>query len=155
MATYAYKPLLWKSVGLKGDGMAEKASQTQKQGNLIKVDTANTNYYMAAAAADSTGLFVAGQNGDNLSAATGDLKPVYFVNNDDEVEITISGTPTAAQLKSGTQYGLGLDATTGYNFIDLANTTNLVFSIVRLVPGYVVGDTRPRVLAKVLSAARF
>lgn len=154
MATYGYKPISVVSCA-KGSGLGEKASQTGKQYNFAKPDTANTNYYMFAAAGDNTNLFIAGMNGENLSTATGDKKGVIFLDNDDVLEMTISGTPTAAQLKTGTAYGYGVDGTSGYGFVDLANTTTTAVSIVSLVPGYVVGDTRPRVYVKMLAAARF
>jgi hypothetical protein len=133
--------------GRQGD---EAASQTFKDGNLISADT-NGRYQATPAGAGATTVKnrIAAAPGQNLAVPT--RRTEYTdPNQHGAVEVSAMGVAsTAALIKAGATYGYSIDATTGLGVLNLADTTNAVFTIVdnRLRRGN-LGDTGVRVLAR-------
>ena len=134
----------------------EAPNQTFKDGVLIRPNTAGTAFQATAAGADAVGAKnkVSCGRGQNLAAP---LRKVPYVDPPiaNFFEITAGGAvATAALIKVGAQYGYNLDGA-GNPYLDLANTTNLVFQIEDAVPvAGILGDTNVRVYASILPGAR-
>lgn len=138
--------------GRQGD---EAASQSWKVGNLIYPVAGKYTATPAGATAATAKNRLAMSNGQNVAAPTRRceyMDPNLF----STVEVTAGGAASsAANIRAGLQYGYAIDATTGQGYLDLTNTTNLVFQIedTRPVKG-VIGDTNVTVVATILPAAR-
>lgn len=139
--------------GQQGD---EAPSQTFKVGNLISPD-ANGKFQATptGASAATARNRIAMSAGQNLATPTRRVEYQDF-HRLGSIEITAGGAASStSNIKVGSTYGYAVDGTTGLGYLNLADTTNLVFRIedTRLVRG-VLGDTNVRVVASILSAAR-
>jgi predicted RecA/RadA family phage recombinase len=130
-------------------------------GDFVSWDGAN-NQVVRAAANDKTALAMALEPSHNSSAVV----DIEVTERGQIFEITLLlPNVTAPQIRPGTQYALANDASTGENIHVLAvSAGNEAFEIVGLAGrgrGYAtdgpisgdVGDTNPRVLARLLAAA--
>jgi hypothetical protein len=140
--------------GQQGD---EAPNQTFMVGTLISPD-ANGKFQAtpAGASAATARNRVAMSFGQNVAVPTRRVEyqdPHRF----GTLEVTAGGTAaTAALIKVGATYGLGFDAATGLHFLNLSDTTNVVFRIedTQLVRGVLGADTNVRVVATIVSTAR-
>lgn len=139
--------------GRQGD---EAANQTFKVGNLISPD-ANGKYQATAAgaAAASAKNRIAMSFGQNVAAPSRRVEyqnPKEF----EVLEISAGGAAaSASNIKVNAQYGYAIDGTTGLGYLNLADTTNVVFQIedTKLVQG-AFGDFFVRVVASIVPTAR-
>lgn len=134
--------------GYQGD---EAPSQTFVVGNFITPDV-NGKYVQASAgaAAVTSKLRVALAPGQNTATPR---RRTEFAHPREcgVIEITAGGAASTADLlEAGKVYGLGLDGATGAHFLNLADTTNGVFTIADSKVRYgEIGDTNVRVLVTV------
>jgi hypothetical protein len=142
----------------QGEGMIEAASQTGKAGNLVAV-TGNTNTFAfvagGAPAAAAGKIAVSAADGSNTTTPV-KFRPVWWSTGETVIEVTALGVGSAALLATGKEYGYSIDGATGLGVLNLADTTNLVFRIIRLVPeiGQAVTDTNVRVYVNLVPAVR-
>lgn len=159
MATLGFQPIRLQKGYTEHHGRAgvEAANQTFKDGVLIRPNAGGTAYQATTAAADGVGAKnrVSAAAGQNLAVPR---RKVPFVdpNAANYFEITAGGAvSSASNIKVGTQYGYNVDATTGYGYLDLTNTTNLIFQIEDAIPvAGVLGDTNIRVYVSIIANAR-
>lgn len=140
--------------GQQGD---EAPSQTFQPGMLISPD-ANGKYQTtpAGASAATAKNRVAMSFGQNVATPTRRVE-YQEQHRFGTLEVTAGGAAaTTSNIKVGSTYGLGLDATTGLHYLNLADTTNVVFRIEDNQPvrGVLGSDTNVRVVATILSSAR-
>lgn len=134
--------------GYQGD---EAPTQTFVVGNFITPDS-NGKYALASAgaAAVTSKLRVAMAPGQNLAVPR---RRTEFAHPREcgVIEITAGGAASTADLLEATKtYGLAFDATTQAHYLNLADTTNAVFTIADSKPRYgEIGDTNVRVLVTV------
>lgn len=132
----------------------EAPNQTFKLGNLINLNAGGQFVETGAGAAATTAknrLAAA----EALNSANPNRKLPYVVPTETMVlEITAGGAAsTATLLQPGTEYGVAKDPTTGYHYLNLADTTNKVFRLVwhngQIIAngGGAVGDFNNRVYA--------
>lgn len=139
--------------GRQGD---EAANQTFKVGNLVYPVAGKYTATPAGAGAAGVRNRLALSPGQNLAT------PVRRVEFQDPnlfstVEVTAGGAAaTTTNIRAGLQYGYAIDATTGQGYLDLTNTTNLVFEIQDSKPvrGTLGADTNVTVVATIIPSAR-
>lgn len=125
----------------------EGAAQTYKAGAIL-IKSAGQVVTGAAAAVDILGMAIAAASG-----VTNTPVPFIMPMEDDEFEATLTTSAFTYALAGNelyNRYGLGLDATTRFWYVDQANTTNDAV----IVTGFVskIGDVNPRVRVKFVPA---
>jgi hypothetical protein len=134
----------------------EAPNQTFKRGALLSNDANGLLQATPVGAGALVPNVFADSDGQN--SATPAKKARYVQSDADTViEITAGGAAaTAALLKRGAKYGYNVDGS-GNPYMDLTNTTNLVFQIEvnGIVPGSgAIGDTNVRVWVKLIPAVQ-
>lgn len=133
----------------------EAASQTFKVGNLVYPVAGAYTATPAGATAATAKNRLAMSDGQNKAAPTYRVQLVD-PNRVANFEVTAGGAASSSSnIRAGLQYGYAIDATTGLGYLDLTNTTNLVFEIQDSKPikGN-IGDTNVTVAVTILPAAR-
>lgn len=162
MATIPFREILQVTNYSHHHGLlgSEAATQTFRYGNLISLNGATPAAYAAtaagapAAAAKNKLAALAGRNSAIVLNNLPYVNPIVSM----VFEISTGGAATtAALLNAGTAYGYAIDATTGLGYVNLTDTTNLVWRLtqengtVTAPQGGVVGDTGTRVYATLIA----
>lgn len=138
----------------------EATAQTFRYGNLVSLNGETPAKYAATAAgapAAATKNKLAALAGRNLTLAASDFP---YVTPFASMVFQISTGPiatTAGLLNAGTAYGYAIDATTGIGYLNLSDTTNLVWRLIQhngsviASQGGVAGDTGVRVYAQLIA----
>lgn len=159
MATLGFQPIRLQRAYTEHHGHlgVEAANQTWRSGNLIQPNGAGTAFQATPAGSGAVGAKnkVAEGRGQNLTNPTRKV-PYVDPNIANFFEITAGGAAgTASNIKVGAQYGYAIDSTTGFGYLNLADTTNLVFQIEDAQPVVgALGDTNIRVYASIIANAR-
>lgn len=160
MATLPIKSILQVTnySGHHGTLTTEAPAQTFKLGNIVVADANGlTATATAATAAAGKIMFAAKDSTPAGTAVAKNAMPVVRPITNMIFEVTAGGAASSASnIAAGKQYGYAVDGTTGLGYLNLADTTNLVFELVQhdgdtLAPmGGAVGDTNVRVYARVI-----
>ena len=103
----------------------EAATQSYKRGHFVYLDAGTVKISADAASFKTIGIAQSDASGVTARAAY-----IHPIKPGDEVAVTCSAAPTAAGLGIG--YGIAAVSTTHHN-VDLADTTNKVVSLKRLI----------------------
>jgi len=128
----------------------EAASQSFKAGQFVYLNGGK----VTICADDATTIL--GMAVRDASGTTDKACPVYIANPDTIFEANVYHSDEASAVTAitqvGTVYALQVDDTTGYNYVDIEDTTNKAYQVIDLSPKDEAGDKYGRVHFQVIDS---